>query len=73
MFEQLITVSIWKFVELSDEIHSISAARFGLIICDKTLKCDSQVNVIDNILLSKLSVIEAVFHSVNFCQWRFLC
>ena len=43
MFKQLITVGIWKFCvvgNLSDEIHSISAARFRWIICDKTLKCD---------------------------------
>ena len=43
MFKQLITVGIWKFCvvgNLSEEIHSISAARFWCVICDKTLKCD---------------------------------
>ena len=43
MFKQLIKVGIRKFCvkgNLSDEIHSISAARFHCIICDKASKCD---------------------------------
>ena len=43
MFKQLITVGIWKLCDvgnLSDDIHSISAARFSCVICDKTSKCD---------------------------------
>ena len=79
MFKQLILVGIWKFCvvgNLSDEVHSISLARFHCIICDKTLKCEynrQQLNKIDNILLSTFSGIKAVFHSVNFCSWRFFC
>ena len=79
MFKQLILVGIWKFCvagNLSDEVHSISMARFHCIICDKALKCEynwQQLNKIDNILLSTFWGIKAVFHSVNFCLWRFFC
>ena len=58
-----------------------STTGFHYIICDKTLKCDHEtcwkkqqnLNIIDNILLSKCWGIKAVFHSVNFCLWRSLC
>ena len=43
MFKQLIAVGIWKFCivgNLSDEIHSISAAMFRCILCYKASKCD---------------------------------
>ena len=54
-----------------------STTKFHYIICDKTLKCDPKLaenlNIIDNILLSKCWGIKAVFHSVNFCLWRSLC
>ena len=60
-----------------------SAPRFCCIIYEKTLKCDQktcwkkwenpQLNIIDNILLSKVWGIKAVFYSVNFRPWRFFC
>ena len=37
------------------------------------IKMWSQLNIVDNILLSKCWRIKAVFHSVNFCLWRFFC
>ena len=61
-----------------DTFNSIT--RFHYIICDKILKCDYEtcwkkqenLNIIDNILLSKCWGIKEVFHSVNFCLWNFL-
>ena len=78
----MVTIGIWNICivgNLSDKIHSIPL--LGSIICDKTLKCDHQtcwkkqenLNIIDNILLSKCWGTEAVFHLVNFCLWRFIC
>ena len=43
MFKQLITARILKFCveeNLSNDIHSIFAARFPCIICDKASKCN---------------------------------
>ena len=78
MFKQLIALDIWKLCAVGNlygTIHSISAARFRYIISDKTLYVTrqmwSQLNVIDDILSSKLWGITAVFHSVNFCPRRF--
>ena len=66
MFNQLITVGIWKVCivgNLSDESHSNSAARFCCIICVKTW---SQLKTAANILLSKFWGIKGSFNSVNF-------
>ena len=80
MFKQLITVGIWKLCavgNLSGTIHSISAARFRYITSDRALYVTrqmwSQLNIIDNIILSKFWGIKTVFHSVNFCPRRFFC
>ena len=66
MFKQLITVGIWWFCivgSLSDESHSISAARFCCTICDKTW---SQLKITDNILLSKFWGIKVSFSFSKF-------
>ena len=52
-------------------IQFLLLARFRYMWQD--IEMWSQPNIIDNIPLSKFWGIKAVFHSVNFCTWRFFC